>query len=95
MKNTAVVGVFYDSLYVFLSYVFSVRKTGVSKIGLTCIQQSMLALARFFGTIPTLLLSIDFIENTDGGLACGECDCCRLRREGFTKAGVADPTRYQ
>lgn len=29
------------------------------------------------------------------GLACGECDACRLRRIGFIEAGVADPTRYQ
>lgn len=28
------------------------------------------------------------------GLACGECDSCQLRREGFRRAGVADPTRY-
>lgn len=28
------------------------------------------------------------------GLACGRCDACQLRREGFAKAGVADPTRY-
>ena len=28
------------------------------------------------------------------GLACGECDSCRLRSEGFRVAGVADPTRY-
>lgn len=28
------------------------------------------------------------------GLACGECDSCRLRKEGFRKAGIADPTRY-
>lgn len=28
------------------------------------------------------------------GLACGECDSCRLRRQGFLDAGVADPTRY-
>ena len=27
--------------------------------------------------------------------ACGECDSCRFRREGFEKAGVTDPTRYQ
>ena len=29
------------------------------------------------------------------GLACGECDACRLRREGFMAAGVPDPTRYR
>lgn len=26
--------------------------------------------------------------------ACGTCDSCRLRREGFTDAGQPDPTRY-
>ena len=29
------------------------------------------------------------------GRACGRCDSCRLRREGFAAAGIADPTRYQ
>ena len=29
-----------------------------------------------------------------GGLACGGCDACILRRNGFEAAGVADPTRY-
>jgi len=29
-----------------------------------------------------------------GGLACGRCDSCRIRREGFAKAGVADPIAY-
>ena len=28
------------------------------------------------------------------GRACGRCDSCRLRREGFEAAGVSDPTRY-
>jgi 7-cyano-7-deazaguanine synthase len=28
------------------------------------------------------------------GRACGRCDSCRLRLEGFAAAGVADPTRY-
>jgi 7-cyano-7-deazaguanine synthase len=29
------------------------------------------------------------------GRACGRCDACRLRREGFAAAGVPDPTRYR
>src|SRR6202795_4862659 len=28
------------------------------------------------------------------GRACGKCDACRLRAQGFADAGVADPTRY-
>ncbi len=29
------------------------------------------------------------------GAACGRCESCRLRREGFLQAGVPDPTRYR
>ena len=29
------------------------------------------------------------------GRACGVCDSCRIRKEGFRAAGVADPTLYQ
>ncbi len=46
-------------------------------------------------------LGVDFAMtvscyNADAqGRACGACDSCRFRREGFGKAGVPDPTRYQ
>ena len=30
----------------------------------------------------------------DDGDACGRCDSCRLRADGFSAAGVADPTSY-
>ena len=39
-------------------------------------------------------LTVSCYQATESGLACGRCDSCRLRREGFSDAGVADPTRY-
>ena len=30
----------------------------------------------------------------DHGMACGRCDSCRIRREGFRQAGVVDPIPY-
>ncbi len=46
-------------------------------------------------------LNVDYSEtvscyqaNTKGE-ACGECESCRLRQQGFEKAKVQDPTRYQ
>ncbi len=30
----------------------------------------------------------------EAGEACGECDSCRLRKQGFMDAGRLDPTRY-
>lgn len=45
-------------------------------------------------------LGVDFSQTvscyqaSEDGVACGICDSCRLRREGFVAAGIADPTRY-
>ncbi len=39
-------------------------------------------------------LTVSCYQADDEGRACGVCDACRLRREGFAAAGVADPTRY-
>jgi 7-cyano-7-deazaguanine synthase len=39
-------------------------------------------------------LTVSCYQADAGGLACGECDACRLRAQGFEAAGVADPTRY-
>ncbi len=40
-------------------------------------------------------LTVTCYQADDEGRACGLCDACRLRREGFSAAGVADPTRYR
>lgn len=40
-------------------------------------------------------LTVSCYRPTEEGLACGQCDSCHLRREGFLAAGVSDPTRYK
>lgn len=39
-------------------------------------------------------LTLSCYDPDAAGLACGRCDSCRLRAQGFAEAGVADPTRY-
>jgi 7-cyano-7-deazaguanine synthase len=39
-------------------------------------------------------LSWSCYDPQDDGSACGLCDSCRLRREGFAKAGIDDRIRY-
>ena len=46
-------------------------------------------------------LGVDYSETTSCydanslGEACGECDACVLRKNGFSSASVEDPTKYQ
>ncbi len=48
-----------------------------------------------------LALGVDYAMTTscyradELGRACGHCDACKLRAEGFRAAGVTDTTRYQ
>ncbi|TBR37064.1 MULTISPECIES: 7-cyano-7-deazaguanine synthase QueC [Dyella] len=47
-----------------------------------------------------LRLGVDFSQTVScyqadaQGRACGHCDACRLRAEGFQRAGIPDPTHY-
>ena len=40
-------------------------------------------------------LTVSCYRADDAGRACGRCDACRFRREGFMAIGATDPTRYQ
>jgi len=40
-------------------------------------------------------LTVSCYSADEEGRACGRCESCRLRREGFAAAGLADPTRYR
>lgn len=40
-------------------------------------------------------MTVSCYQADDEGRACGRCDACRIRREGFETAGVADPTSYR
>lgn len=39
--------------------------------------------------------TVSCYQADEQGHACGSCDSCRLRRDGFAAAGVADPTTYR
>jgi 7-cyano-7-deazaguanine synthase len=74
-------------------------KAGVEGAGLR-IHAPLLHLSKADIVREGLRLGVDFAQtvscyNADAsGRACGHCDACRLRREGFAAAGVPDPTRY-
>lgn len=48
-----------------------------------------------------LALNVDYSQTVScyaadsEGRACGLCDACRLRKNGFAAAGIEDPTRYR
>mgnify|MGYP000022236296 FL=1 len=39
-------------------------------------------------------LTVSCYQADNAGRACGRCDACRLRAQGFVDAGLVDPTRY-
>ncbi len=60
---------------------------------ITLSKAEIIALGRRLGVDYGLTVSC---YRADGdGRACGRCDACRLRRDGFRTAGMDDPTRYQ
>jgi 7-cyano-7-deazaguanine synthase len=40
-------------------------------------------------------ITVSCYQADANGLACGKCDACRFRKEGFQNASLPDPTRYK
>jgi 7-cyano-7-deazaguanine synthase len=74
-------------------------KAGVEGAGLR-VNAPLMAMSKADIVREGVRLGVDFAATVscyqadDAGAACGRCDACRLRAEGFHAAGVADPTRY-
>ena len=74
-------------------------KAGVEGEKLT-IQTPLMTLSKSDIVTKGLALGVDYsltvscYQANDNGEACGKCDSCYLRRQGFLEQGVVDPTRY-
>jgi 7-cyano-7-deazaguanine synthase len=75
-------------------------RAGTEGAGFT-IEAPLIAMGKARIVREGLRLGIDFSATVScyqadpQGRACGRCDACRLRAQGFAEAGVADPTRYR
>lgn len=75
-------------------------KVGVEEGGLK-VHSPLIAMSKADIVAEGLRLGVDFAQTVScyqadaAGRACGRCDACRLRAEGFVKAGAPDTTRYQ
>jgi 7-cyano-7-deazaguanine synthase len=74
-------------------------RSGVEGAGIR-IHAPLMALSKGDIVRRGLQLGVDFSRTVScyqadaTGRACGHCDACRLRAEGFVEAGVPDATRY-
>ncbi len=75
-------------------------KTGVEGAGLR-VHAPLMRMGKDAIVREGARLGVDFAQTVScyqadaEGRACGRCDACRLRAEGFAGAGVPDPTRYR
>ena len=76
-------------------------RAGVEGTGRIRIRTPLIDLSKAEIVRRGLALGVEFGDTVscyqadDDGRACGRCDSCRLRRDGFAAAGAPDPTRYQ
>ncbi|MBE2211155.1 MAG: 7-cyano-7-deazaguanine synthase QueC [Xanthomonadaceae bacterium] len=74
-------------------------KAGVEEGGLR-VQAPLMSMTKGDIVREGVRLGVDFSQTVScyqadaDGRACGHCDACRLRAQGFVEAGIADNTRY-
>ena len=74
-------------------------KAGVEGVGFR-VHAPLLRMSKADIVHEGLRLGVDFGQTVScyqadaQGRACGHCDACRLRAEGFAAAGIDDPTHY-
>ena len=75
-------------------------KAGVEGTLVTRIKTPLLLLSKAEIITKGIELGLDYsithscYDPSPDGLACGDCDSCILRKNGFKEAGVNDPTKY-
>jgi 7-cyano-7-deazaguanine synthase len=75
-------------------------KTGVEGLKLN-IETPLIDLTKQAIIEKGIQLGVDYSQTVscyqadDQGRACGRCDSCHFRKQGFELAGIKDPTRYQ
>ncbi len=74
-------------------------KAGVSGVSFS-VHTPLIRMSKAEIILQGLQLGVDYAKTVScymadvAGRACGLCDACKLRKEGFEQAGIADPTLY-
>lgn len=76
-------------------------KAGVEGTGVVAIRTPLMDLSKAQIIQAGTQLGVDYSQTIScydpdtSGAACGRCDSCLLRKQGFAAANLPDPTRYQ